>query len=151
MAAMLVIPAAWAEGTDNAVILLYHHVSDSTPASTSVTPGTFEQHLQYLADGYNVISLEQVIDQLKSAKPLPEHAVVITFDDGYRDIYDNARPILARYKMPYTVFINPQQIGKYDTQLTWQQVVEMEETGARFANHTAHHRHLLERTVEESQ
>ncbi len=70
MAAMLVFPAAWADGADNAVILLYHHVSDSTPASTSVTPGTFEQHLQYLADGYNVISLEQAIDQLKSAKPL---------------------------------------------------------------------------------
>ena len=151
MAAMLLIPAACAEGADNAVILLYHHVSDSTPASTSVTPATFEQHLQYLADGYNVISLEQAIDQLKSAKPLPQNAVVITFDDGYRNIYDNARPILARYKMPYTVFINPRQIGKYDTQLTWQQVLEMQETDARFANHTAHHRHLLERTVEESQ
>ena len=71
MAAMWVIPAAWAEGTDNAVILLYHHISDSTPASTSVTPETFEQHLQYLADGYNVISLEQAIDQLKKDGTYP--------------------------------------------------------------------------------
>ena len=56
---------------DNAVILMYHHVSDSMPASTSVTPEVFEQHLQYLADGYNVISLEQAIGQLKNEKPLP--------------------------------------------------------------------------------
>lgn len=149
--AVLVSPAAWAEGADNAVILLYHHVSGSTPASTSVTPGVFEGHLQYLADGYNVISLEHAINDLKSNKPLPERAVVISFDDGYRNIYDNAHPILARHGMPYTVFISPRMIGKYDCQLTWQQVVEMEEGGARFANHTAYHHHLLERTVGENQ
>ena len=113
MMAILVIPAAWAEGADNAVILLYHHVSGSAPASTSVTPEVFEQHIQYLADGYNVISLEHAVNALKSEKRLPERAVVITFDDGYRSIYDNAHPILARHGMPYTVFINPQIIGTY--------------------------------------
>jgi peptidoglycan/xylan/chitin deacetylase (PgdA/CDA1 family) len=151
MAIMLFVLAARTDEADNAVILLYHHVSGSTPASTSVTPEVFEQHLRYLADGYNVISLEHAITQLKSGKPLPERTVVISFDDGYRNIYDNAHPILARFGMPYTVFISPGIIGKYDSQLTWQQVIEMEEGGARFANHSSQHRHLLERNTRESQ
>ena len=53
-------PQGWANSADNAVILLYHHVSSTTPASTSVTPSVFEEHLQYLAEGFKVISLEQV-------------------------------------------------------------------------------------------
>ena len=58
---ILASPPAWTSNADNAVILLYHHVSSTTPASTSVTPAVFEQHLQHLADGYNVISLEQAV------------------------------------------------------------------------------------------
>ncbi|MEH6590962.1 MAG: polysaccharide deacetylase family protein [Halioglobus sp.] len=145
--AILACPPAWTKDADNAVILLYHHVSTTTPASTSVTPEVFEQHLQYLADGYNVISLEQAVNTLKAGQLLPERAVVITFDDGYRNIYDNAHPLLLKYAMPYTVFVNPQMIGKYKYQLNWQQIAEMEKGGARFANHTSHHRHLLERTA----
>jgi peptidoglycan/xylan/chitin deacetylase (PgdA/CDA1 family) len=79
---ILTSPYAWASNADNAVILLYHHVSSTTPASTSVTPTVFEQHLQYLADGYNVISLEQAVKALKAGQLLPERTVVITFDDG---------------------------------------------------------------------
>lgn len=145
--ALLACPLAWAKGADNAVVLLYHHVSTTTPPSTSVTPEIFEQHLQYLADGYNVISLEQAVTTLKTRQLLPERAVVITFDDGYRNIYDNAHPLLLKYAMPYTVFVNPQMIGKHKHQLNWHQIIEMEKGGARFANHTSHHRHLLERTA----
>ena len=143
--AILSGPYAWSDTADNAVILLYHHVSATTPASTSVTPAVFEEHLQYLADGFNVISLERAVDTLKAGELLPERAVVITFDDGYRNIYDNAHPLLRKYGMPYTVFINPQLIGKHAYQLSWQQVAEMEKNGALFANHTSYHRHLLER------
>jgi peptidoglycan/xylan/chitin deacetylase (PgdA/CDA1 family) len=145
--AMMACPPAWTRDADNAVILLYHHVSNTTPASTSVTPEIFEQHLQYLADGYNVISLERAVNALKAKQLLPERAVVITFDDGYRNIYENAHPILLKYAMPYTVFVNPQMIGKYKHQLNWHQITEMEKGGAQFANHTSHHRHLLERTA----
>ena len=126
-------PFARSEGADNVVILLYHHVSDSTPPSTSVTPEVFEQHLQFLADGHNVISLERAVEALRAGEPLPERAVVITFDDGYRNIHDNAHPLLMKHGMPYTVFINPGMIGAYKYQLDWEQVRAMEATGARFA------------------
>lgn len=151
IAILLAAPPVWTQEADNAVVLLYHHVSSSTPASTSVTPEVFEQHLQYLAQRHNVISLEQAVDALQHKKLLPERAVVITFDDGYRNIHDNAHPILAKYGMPYTVFITPQLIGKQKNQLTWQQISEMEKKGARFANHTSFHRHLLERRTGQSQ
>ncbi|MEH6582163.1 MAG: polysaccharide deacetylase family protein [Halioglobus sp.] len=140
-----------ARAADNAVILLYHHVSGTTPASTSVSPAVFEQHFSYLAEGFNVISLEQVINQLAAGKPLPERAVAITFDDGYGNIYENAHPLLTRYGMPYTVFINPPLIGRQGYQLSWEQVAEMERGGARFANHTMQHTHLLERKKDEKE
>ena len=149
--AMLASPVALTGDADNAVILLYHHVSASTPASTSVTSEVFEQHLQYLAKNHTVIPLEQAISRLESKQHLPDRAVVITFDDGYRNIYDNAHPLLLKYKMPYTVFISPQMIGKHKHQLSWQQALEMEQAGARFANHSSHHRHLLERKPGETQ
>ncbi|MEH6593388.1 MAG: polysaccharide deacetylase family protein [Halioglobus sp.] len=151
---LLAVLLSFSGGTsaaNNAVILLYHHVSDTTPASTSISPAVFEQHLKYLADGYNVLPLEQIMSQLTAGKTLPERTVAITFDDGYRNIYANAHPLLSSYGMPYTVFINPPLIGKQGNQLSWKQVAEMESGGARFANHTMHHDHLLERARDENE
>lgn len=127
----------------NAAILLYHHVSDETPASTSVTPDIFKRHMEYLREHHSVVSLEQVVNALKNKKPLPDNAVAITFDDGYANILDNAHPILSAMRFPYTVFINPGEIGVGPNQLTWDQVKMMQKEGAAFANHTLDHLHML--------
>ena len=50
----------------NSVILLYHHVSDSTPKSTSVTPEVFAQHMAYLSNHHTVIPLTKAIDALQT-------------------------------------------------------------------------------------
>ena len=66
------------------VILVYHHVDTTTPASTSVTPERFAGHLDLLAaDGYRVVPLADVVEALRFGKPLPDRAVVLTFDDAY--------------------------------------------------------------------
>ena len=136
---------------DNAVILLYHHVSTTTPKVTSVSPDTFRQHMQYLADNHQVLPLKRVIEALKNNQPLPDKTVVITFDDGYDNIYDNAHPILKEFSFPYTIFVNPPLIGKLNYQLNWQQVKLMANENASFANHGKQHNHLLTRNAEESQ
>ena len=136
---------------DNAVILLYHHVSNNTPKVTSVSPDTFRHHMQYLADNHNVLPLEQVIVALQKKQPLPDKTVVITFDDGYDNIYDNAHPILKEFAFPYTIFVTPPLIGKTNYQLNWQQVKRMASENASFANHGKQHNHLLSKNTEESQ
>ncbi len=129
--------------TPNAAILLYHHVSSSTPASTSISPEAFKSHMEYLDAHHTVVSLQDVVSAIQHNTTLPENAVAITFDDGYANILDNAHPILAEMDFPYTVFINPNEIGVGPQQLTWEQVVAMHNDGVVFANHTLDHLHML--------
>ena len=129
--------------TPNAAILLYHHVSSSTPASTSISPEIFKSHMEYLDAHHTVVSLQDVVEAIQHNKTLPEKAVAITFDDGYANILHNAHPILANFSFPYTVFINPDEIGVGPKQLTWEQVIAMHNDGVAFANHTLDHLHML--------
>ena len=70
-----------------AVILQYHHVSDTTPKSTSITPNQFAVHLKYLKEkSFNVVPLSTLIDNIKNQQPLEDKTVAITFDDAYIDV-----------------------------------------------------------------
>ena len=145
-----------AQNIDNAtientqfVILVYHHVSTETPPSTSISPQDFSAHLAYLAEHHQVISLQRAMQAITKGEGLPDKSIVITFDDGYANIFTNAYPLLKDYGFPFTVFINPPSIGNSDAQLTWQQIKQMQ-TLATFANHTLDHAHLLERRDKES-
>lgn len=142
---------AMAKTMDNAVILMYHHVSENTPPVTSVSPQTFKQHMLYLTEQHQVLPLETIVSTLKKGESLPDKSVAITFDDGYNNIFENAHPILYKHHLPYTVFINPSLIGTQDYQLTWQQVKLMAQQGATFANHGDTHQHMLARRPDESQ
>lgn len=129
----------------HASILQYHHVSKQTPAITSVTPEQFASHMQYVANNHTVVPLPDLIASLRKKEALPENAVAITFDDGYKNILENAHPILKQHGFSYTVFINPALIGKEAHQLTWEEVHQMKNEGVWFANHTDDHGHLLDR------
>lgn len=130
---------------DHFNILVYHHVSENTPASTSVSPATFRQHLQFLADNnYNLISLEEGLTAVQNGQPLPKHSVAITFDDGYHNIYDNAWPLLTEFDFPFTVFVATDPIDqRFNDMMTWDQMREMKAAGVTFANHSRDHGYLV--------
>jgi peptidoglycan/xylan/chitin deacetylase (PgdA/CDA1 family) len=107
--------------------------------------------MQYLSENHYVMSLPDMIDALKNGKRIPDKAVAITFDDGYANILENADPILKAFNFPYTIFINPEQIGTRNNQLSWEQVKHMAQTGVSFANHTLSHHHMLKREGDESE
>lgn len=142
---------AFARVPQSGVILMYHHVSTETPAVTSISPDGFATHMQYLSDHHNVIALEQLVEKVRANQPIPDKAVAITFDDGFENIYQNAHPILRKFQFPYTVFINPALIERQPNQLSWQQINEMTNQGARFANHSSEHNHLLQRNLDETE
>jgi peptidoglycan/xylan/chitin deacetylase (PgdA/CDA1 family) len=139
---------------DHAVILLYHHVSEDTPSSTSVTPGTFEDHLDYLAD-YEVVPLEQIVQALDGQGgegTLPPDAVAITFDDAYESVYTEALPRLEERDWPFTVFASTDYIdGNYGGYMSWEQLREVERRGGAVGNHSRSHRHLVRRDPGESE
>jgi len=132
------------------IILQYHHVSVDTPRSTSVSPEELEKHMAYLAEYHTVISLETALNGLKNKTSFPERAVVITFDDGYKNILENGHPILKKYGFEYTIFVNPAQIDLLSSQLSWEDVKKMSKEGVTFANHTLDHLHLLDRYPNEN-
>lgn len=139
---------------DNAAawILLYHHISHDTPASTSVTPDTFEQHLEYLeSHNFRVVPLTEIIDSLDSGRALDSRSVAITFDDAFESIYSQAFPRLRARNWPFTIFVSTAAVDRGGkTYLSWQQLRTMELAGATIANHSRTHDHLVRRGVSES-
>ena len=135
-----------------AVILQYHHVSTDTPASTSISPEAFAEHLDLITEqGFDVKPLEFVIESIKNNIPFSRKTVAITFDDGYDSIYLAAYPQLKSRGFPFTVFICPQAIDKsHGSTMTWEQLKEMDKNGGYIANHSFEHLHLLERLKNET-
>ncbi|HER63143.1 MAG TPA: polysaccharide deacetylase [Desulfobacteraceae bacterium] len=130
---------------DHAVILLYHHVSDETPASTSVSPAIFRQHLDYLeSNDFRVMPLSQVLKTLEEGRPVPDRAVAITFDDAYRSVYDQAMPLLKEKEYPFTVFVNTEAIdNQYRNYMSWNDLKALMDVGAEIGNHSHTHPHLV--------
>ena len=130
-----------------AVILVYHHIGTTTPASTSVTPERFASHLDLLAaGGYRVVPLADVVEALRSGKALPDRAVVLTFDDAYRSVYTEAFPRLRHRGWPFTVFVNTDAVdGRHANTMNWNQLREIEDGGGTAGNHSRTHDHLVRR------
>lgn len=127
-----------------AIILQYHHVASDTPRSTSVTPSEFRQQMQLLREHkMEVVSLDVLLARLQQQQPLPDNWVAITFDDGFANVFTNARPILREFGYPYTMFLGPALIDRHEGPvLSWQQVKQMHQEGAIIANHSSYHHRL---------
>ncbi len=148
---MLATPAVGA--SDSAVILQYHHVSSDTPASTSVSPERFTEHVEYLDNqGFAVWPVDRIVEDLRHGRPLPQDCVAITFDDAYRSVYGNAFPLLRAKGWPFTVFVTTEGVDDgRESYLTWDQMREMARFGADFGNHSHSHAFLVRRHDGESE
>jgi glycosyltransferase involved in cell wall biosynthesis/peptidoglycan/xylan/chitin deacetylase (PgdA/CDA1 family) len=93
-------------------ILAYHRVTDNpfVLPGMSIKVANFERQMQYISRYHTPITLERAVEILNRKEPMPERAIVITFDDGYRDNYLNAFPILHRYGIPATIFLSVRAI-----------------------------------------
>lgn len=101
------------------LVLIYHRVSDlkHDPQLLSVSPRRFENQLKYLKNNYNIISLKQLISNLRNGS-LDKRSIVITFDDGYSDNLYNAKLLLEKYHIPATFFITSGTVGN-KTEFWW--------------------------------
>ena len=133
-------------------ILFYHRVSgDDDPLA--VSPRRFREQMELLAaEGYEAVSLATAVDLLERGLS-PPHVVALNFDDGYRDVADNALPVLERLGFKATVFLPTGVIDGtasfpwYERQpplLGWDEVVELDRAGTfTFDAHTVTHPNLL--------
>ncbi len=85
-------------------ILCYHRVGiEGVPLYSRLEPAAFEAQMQHLRRHYRVLSLAGLLSEMeRPASALP--AVAVTFDDGYRDVFEHAFPVLRKYEIPATIF-----------------------------------------------
>jgi len=124
------------------IILEYHTVSD-TPDDDgkkyNVTLNEFREQLAYLKEnGYETISMRDFVLAKKDKLTLPEKPIVLTFDDGYQNNYDNMLPILEEFSMKATVYVVTNDIGKKNY-LTYEELFDMQKRGVELGSHTANH------------
>lgn len=130
-------------------ILYYHSVSPSADNEVIITPEILKSELQYLKDeGYTTLTLNEVSDYLLNSSAIPSKSIVITFDDGYMDNYDNAFPILKELGMKATIFcITSKLDGSY--YLSPNAIKEMSDYGIDIQSHTVTHPKLDSLTYDE--
>ena len=128
----------------NILVLNYHQV-DNKFTALSIPVAIFDEQMAYLSNnGYTTITPDELYEGIEGNQSLPEKPVLITFDDGYIDNYNNALPILKKYGMKATVFIVPGFTGNNPNYMNWNQLREMEQNGITIQSHTLNHRALEE-------
>ena len=107
-------------------ILCYHRVDEKPVQYTVLRPDDFRAQMAYLKEhDFNVVPLGKIVDALQYGEKLPPRTVALTFDDGYKDNYTVAYPILKQYNYPATLFIYPYYISNGGAALSWAQLKEM--------------------------
>jgi peptidoglycan/xylan/chitin deacetylase (PgdA/CDA1 family) len=131
-------------------ILTYHRVDFLRPSLPPITrrltvdPGDFAVQMHWLKrSGFHTVTQREVFDALELGRPLPRKPVLLTFDDGYRDILGKASPVLARLGLHATAYVITSRISGSDTSfLTWPQLALLERRGIEIGSHTVHHLEL---------
>jgi peptidoglycan/xylan/chitin deacetylase (PgdA/CDA1 family) len=136
-------------------VLMYHSVSEAPTASTralSVRPGMFGAQLCSLRrQGFTGLTFGELAQRRRTGQPLPARPIVLTFDDGYADLIEEALPKLIEHGFPATVFVTTgwlRDAGRYTAatapgrMLSWAQLAELSAAGVEVAAHTHSHPQL---------
>lgn len=134
-------------------ILMYHGVRYGPCSShpyyeINTAPSIFAQQMDFLkANGFSTVRIEDALNYIAAGGP-PKRYVVLTFDDGYRDFYTEAYPLLRRCGFTATVFLISAATGSQRLQfkdsgcLTWSEVRELRANGIGIGSHSVSHGEL---------
>jgi len=136
-------------------VLMYHSVSDAPAASTralSVRPAKFGAQLYYLRrQGFTGLTFGELGRRRRTGQPFPARPIVLTFDDGYADLLEEAVPLLLEHGFPATVFVTTGWVrdagrdavaNAPGRMLSWVQLAELSAAGVEVAAHTHSHPQL---------
>ena len=133
-------------------IIVYHSIRPSYPGETALVkrfttePTILDQEFAHLKEkGYQVISFNELLKYFDEGKPLPPKAVILTFDDGWKNQYIYAFPLLKKYGFTATFFVFTNAIG-HKNFLSWEEIKEMDAAGMTIGGHTKTHPYLTKIT-----
>lgn len=147
-------------------VLMYHKVNDLPSNRMSMPVGLFDEQMAQLRElGYVAVGLDAVIAHYVDREPLPQGAVLITFDDGYRDNLVNAAPVLQKHGYPAVQFVPLAYVGNsiplpherhlsasgvHNPTVDWDEIRELERYGVRIESHGISHKPLAELEIDEA-
>jgi peptidoglycan/xylan/chitin deacetylase (PgdA/CDA1 family) len=136
-------------------VLMYHSLSDAPAASAralSVRPATFAAQLRYLRqEGFSGLTFGELCQRRRGGHSLPARPIVLTFDDGYADLIEEALPVMLEQGFPATVFVTTgwlRDAARCATgtppgrMLAWSQVAELSSAGVEIGAHSHSHPQL---------
>lgn len=115
------------------------------------TKDKFEEQIKGLKKlGYDFITYEELIEFRKNELELSKKSCILTFDDGYEGVYENAYPIAQKYNIPFTMFIITDNMETQSC-ITWEEAKEMQDSGlVTIASHSMDHPEFTSLSVEEA-
>lgn len=134
--------------TDEICTLMYHKISEKAETKYKDNPYViskedFEYQMKTLAEeGFNTIVLEQMEQYVNGEIHLPLKSILLTFDDGYKETYQHAYPILKKYNLNAVVFLITNKNVLQPSYLNWKQIKNSRDI-FQFASHT-HNLHFLD-------
>ena len=122
-------------------VLMYHSISSKYNNSICVSEKHFRKQMEWLrGNGYHAVSTDELYDALAKEGALPEKPVLITFDDGFKDNYETAWPILKEFGFTGTFFVVTGKINSYN--LDWDDLKQLIKNGNTIGSHSVTHRDL---------
>jgi peptidoglycan/xylan/chitin deacetylase (PgdA/CDA1 family) len=147
-------------------VLMYHKVNDLPGNRMSMPTALFDEQMAQLRElGYVVVDLDAVLAHYLEGAPLPAGAVLITFDDGYRDNLSNAAPVLQRHGYTAVQFVPIAYVGEsrplphekhlaahgvHNPTVDWDEIRDLEAHGVRIESHGISHKPLAELEIDEA-
>src|SRR5436853_3441308 len=130
-------------------VLMYHSISSCGDDRLAIPPEMFASQMQFLGQrGFQVLSLEEGCRRLNSGGDL-SGAIVLTFDDGYRDFLTEAVPVLEKHSFPATLFVVTQvkeagwrRNGNRKPLLSWAEIEALKSRGFSIGSHSVTHADL---------
>ena len=136
-------------------IFVYHDiVNDESEVEfdyMQTTANTFESQINGLKNvGYHFIDYEDLVEYKNGNKKLYKKSCILTFDDGYDGVYENAYPIAKKYEIPFTMFVITENMNTPGC-ITWEQAKEMKESGlVKIASHSINHPEFTSLSTQEA-
>lgn len=124
-------------------ILGYHDVRERGGSPMLIAGSKFREQMQAIKDSnIPVISFSDVIAWKRGEKNVPQESIVITFDDGWEGVYENAYPVLKEFGFPFTVYLYKKYVNIGGRSMSWDQIREMMQHGCEVGSHSVSHENL---------
>lgn len=134
----------------NAHIFVYHRFGDTKYPSTSTSKQELEKEFKYFKqNGYKVVPLQKIIDELSKKETIPDNWIALTIDDAYKSFYKNGLEIFKKYNYPFTLYVYVKATNKrYGDFMSWDEIKEANRYGD-IGLHSYAHPHLTKLTKKE--